>query len=135
MINSLIEKIKGKGTRIVFTEGSDPRILEAAIRLHKEDIVVPVLLGNRAEIAGAAAANGWDIEGIETLDPIEYKNMDMMVTKVIELRKGKLDEAQAREACLHRNFLVPCMLSWAVQMVCLVVLHTLLQIQYVLLYS
>lgn len=30
--------------------------------------------------------------------------MDMMVTKVIELRKGKLDEAQAREACLHRNF-------------------------------
>ena len=104
MINTLIEKIKGKGTRIVFTEGSDPRILEAAIRLHKEDIVVPVLLGNRAEIAGAAAANGWDIEGIETLDPIEYKNMDMMVTKVIELRKGKLDEAQAREACLHRNF-------------------------------
>ena len=104
MINTLIEKIKGKGTRIVFTEGSDPRILEAAIRLHKENIVVPVLLGNRAEIAGSAAANGWDIEGIETLDPIEYKNMDMMVTKVIELRKGKLDEAQAREACLHRNF-------------------------------
>ncbi len=59
MINTLIEKIKGKGTRIVFTEGSDPRILEAAIRLHKENIVVPVLLGNRAEIAGSAAANGW----------------------------------------------------------------------------
>ena len=47
MINTLIEKIKGKGTRIVFTEGSDPRILEAAIRLHKENIVVPVLLGNK----------------------------------------------------------------------------------------
>ena len=28
MINALKEKIKGKGTRIVFTEGSDPRILE-----------------------------------------------------------------------------------------------------------
>ena len=36
MINSLIEKIKGRGTRIVFTEGSDARILEAAVRLHKE---------------------------------------------------------------------------------------------------
>lgn len=104
MINTLIEKIKGKGTRIVFTEGSDPRILEAAIRLHKENILVPVLLGNRAEIQGAAAANGWDITGVETLDPIEYKNMEMMVTKVVELRKGKLDEAAAREACLHRNF-------------------------------
>ena len=44
MIDTLIEKIKGKGTRIVFTEGSDARILEAAVRLHKENILVPVLL-------------------------------------------------------------------------------------------
>ena len=104
MIDTLIEKIKGKGTRIVFTEGSDARILEAAVRLHKENILVPVLLGNRAEITGAAASLGYDLEGIEMLDPREYKNMDMMVTKVVELRKGKLDEAQAREACLKTNF-------------------------------
>lgn len=104
MINTLIEKIKGKGTRIVFTEGSDPRILEAAIRLHKENILVPVLLGNRAEIMGTASAHGWDIEGLETLDPIEYKNMEMMISKVIELRKGKMDEEQARAACLKTNF-------------------------------
>ena len=92
MINTLIEKIKGKGTRIVFTEGSDARILEAAVRLHKENILVPVLLGNRAEIIGAASALGFDMEGIEMLDPREYKNMDMMVRRVVELRKGKLDE-------------------------------------------
>ena len=104
MIDTLIEKIKGKGTRIVFTEDSDARILEAAVRLHKENILVPVLLGNRAEITGAAASLGYDLEGIEMLDPREYKNMDMMVTKVVELRKGKLDEAQAREACLKTNF-------------------------------
>lgn len=104
MINKLIEKIKGKGTRIVFTEGSDPRILEAAVRLHKEDILVPVLLGNRAEITGAAAAHGFDVSGIEMLDPHEYKNMEMMVRRVIELRKGKMDEEQARAACLKTNF-------------------------------
>lgn len=104
MISKLVTKIKGKGTRIVFTEGSDPRILEAAIRLHKEEILVPVLLGKKAEIEEAAKAKGWSIDGIETLDPLEYKNMELMVTKVIELRKGKLDEAAAREACLHTNF-------------------------------
>lgn len=104
MIEQLITKIKGKGTRIVFTEGSDPRILEAAIRLHNDKIVVPVLLGNRAEIIGAAAAQGWSVEGLELLDPKEYKNMDMMVTKVIELRRGKVDEAAARKACLQTNF-------------------------------
>ena len=104
MINALKEKIKGKGTRIVFTEGSDPRILEAAVRLHKEKVVEPVLLGNRAEIIGSAQAEGFDIEGIEMLDPAEYKNMDMMVKRVVELRKGKMDEAAAREACLKTNF-------------------------------
>lgn len=104
MINGLIENIRGRGVRIVFTEGSDPRILEAAVRLHKENILVPVLLGNRAEIMGAANALGFDVEGVEMLDPKEYKNMDMMVTRVMELRKGKLDEEQAREACLKTNF-------------------------------
>ena len=104
MINALKEKIKGKGTRIVFTEGSDPRILEAAVRLHKEKVVEPVLLGNRAEIIGSAQAEGFDIEGIEMLDPAEYKNMNMMVKRVVELRKGKMDEAAAREACLKTNF-------------------------------
>ena len=104
MINSLIEKIKGKGTRIVFTEGSDSRILEAAVRLHKENILTPVLLGNRAEIIGAATALGFDVEGIEMLDPREYKNMEMMVKRVIQLRKGKLDEEAARAACLKTNF-------------------------------
>ena len=104
MINALKEKIKGKGTRIVFTEGSDPRILEAAVRLHKEKVVEPVLLGNRTEIIGSAQAEGFDIEGIEMLDPAEYKNMNMMVKRVVELRKGKMDEAAAREACLKTNF-------------------------------
>ncbi|MEF9968483.1 MAG: phosphate acetyltransferase [Longicatena sp.] len=104
MFDMLKEKIKGKGVRIVFTEGSDPRILEAAIRLHKENIIVPVLLGNRAEIEGCAAAKGWSTEGLELLDPKEYKNMDLMVTKVIELRKGKMDEETARLACLKTNF-------------------------------
>lgn len=104
MINKLIEKIKGKGVRIVFTEGSDERILRAAVRLHKDGILVPVLLGNRAEIMGAAATCGLDIEGVEMLDPYEYKNMDMMVQRVIELRRGKMDEEQARAACLKTNF-------------------------------
>lgn len=104
MISGLIEKIKGKGIRIVFTEGSDPRILEAASRLHKEDIVVPVLLGNRAEIEGCASANGIDVKGIEMLDPCEYKEMDAMITKMIELRKGKMDSESCHKALLETNY-------------------------------
>ena len=49
MFHALKEKIKGKGTRIVFTGGSDQRVIEAAIRLKKENILEPILLGNREE--------------------------------------------------------------------------------------
>lgn len=104
MINRLKETLKGKGVRIAFTEGSDQRIIEASSRLHKEGIVVPVLLGTRSEIINAAKAFNIDIEGVEIIDPLEYKNTEMMINKVIELRKGKMDEEEARKACLKTNF-------------------------------
>lgn len=104
MIQKLIEQIKGKGIRIVFTEGSDPRILSATTRLHNDGVVIPVLLGNRAEIEGCAKANGLSTEGMEILDPAEYKEMDAMATKMIELRKGKMDRESCLEALLATNY-------------------------------
>lgn len=104
MIKGLIEKVKGKKIRIVFTEGSDPRILKAASRLHKDDIVIPVILGNLAEIQGCATANGIEINGLEILDPHEYQDMEKMIVKMIELRKGKMDHDACRKALLETNY-------------------------------
>ena len=104
MFHALKEKIKGKGTRIVFTGGSDQRVIEAAIRLKKENILEPILLGNREEILYAAKGKGFDVEGIELLDPKEYHSIDKMVKRVVELRRGKLDEKMAYEECLKPNF-------------------------------
>ena len=104
MISSLIGKIKGKGIRIVFTEGSDPRVLKAAVRLHEEGILNPVLLGNRAEIYGCAKASGLSVDGIETLDPHEYKSMNEMVIKMVELRKGKMDAETCHKLLLQTNY-------------------------------
>ncbi|MCI9292587.1 MAG: phosphate acetyltransferase [Erysipelotrichaceae bacterium] len=104
MIAGLIEKIKGREIRIVFTEGSDVRILKAAARLHEDGVLAPVLLGNRAEIIGSAKANGIDVDGIEMQDPYEYKDMDAMVTKMVELRKGKLDADTCRKLLLQTNY-------------------------------
>ena len=45
-VDDLREKIKGKGVRIVFTEGPDNRVQEAAVRLQREGILNPILLGD-----------------------------------------------------------------------------------------
>ena len=49
-VDDLREKIKGKGVRIVFTEGPDNRVQEAAVRLQREGILNPILLGDKDEI-------------------------------------------------------------------------------------
>lgn len=104
MITDLINKIKGRGIRIVFTEGSDPRVLKASVRLFEDQVLAPVLLGNRNEITGCAKANGVSVDGMEILDPYEYQKMDEMVTKMIELRKGKMDAETCRKLLLQTNY-------------------------------
>mgnify|MGYP000519617587 CR=1 FL=1 len=58
MFEFLINKLKAHPRKIVFTEGSDPRILEASARLLSGTFLTPVLVGNEAEIQAAAEKAG-----------------------------------------------------------------------------
>ena len=69
MLENLISTLKANPRSIVFTEGADPRILEAASRLKKDDILTPILVGNVQEVQSAASQNHFDITGIEIIDP------------------------------------------------------------------
>ena len=104
MFDRLIEKLKTAPKKIVFTEGSDERILSATDRLKKEGFLTPILVGNPDEVKAAAAAGGFDIEGIEILDPATYAGMDEMVEKMVALRKGKMTPEQCREALSRGNY-------------------------------
>lgn len=104
MLEKLMSSIKGKNKRIVFPEGSEPRILNAAARLHKEGIVVPVLLGNPVEINSAAKELGEDIDGIEIVDHLNFEGRDAMIQKMVELRRGKLDAQACNEALEKTNY-------------------------------
>lgn len=55
----MIEKLKKDQQKLVFTEGADPRILEAASRLKQEAILEPILLGNPKEIREASEKYGF----------------------------------------------------------------------------
>ena len=56
MFQNLIDKLKAHPRKIVFTEGTDPRILEAASKLLAEGVLKVVMVGNEAECKAAAAA-------------------------------------------------------------------------------
>lgn len=104
MLTEMINKIKGKGTKIVFPEGNDARVLEAAIRLKNDGILAPILLGNIEEINALAASKGWSTDGLEMIDIAQDPRMDEFVAKMVELRKGKMDEEACRKALSKSNY-------------------------------
>jgi phosphate acetyltransferase len=104
MFKTMIENLRQNRQRLVFTEGSDPRILEAAARLEREKILAPILLGNPEEIRKAAESGGFCIDGIEIIDPLHYPGADSMAAEMVELRKGKMSEAECREVLKKSNY-------------------------------
>ena len=90
MFEFLIKKLKAHPRKIVFTEGTDPRILEASARLLSGTFLTPVLVGNPEEVQKVAEEIGFNIRGAEIIDPETFADMDKMVATMVELRQGKM---------------------------------------------
>ncbi|MCH3922212.1 phosphate acetyltransferase [Limosilactobacillus sp.] len=99
LFDEIAAKVKGQNKTIVFPEGEDKRVLGAAIRLQNDGLVKPILLGTRADIEKTASDNGFDISGLEIIDPAEYPEADKkaMFDSLLERRKGKNTPEQVTE--------------------------------------
>ena len=104
MFTALLNNLKANRRTIVFTEGPDARIQEAAARLMAEDLMDVILVGNVDEVKAAAEKNGFDIAKAEIIDPANYAGMDEMVAKMVELRRGKMSEEDCRKALSKGNY-------------------------------
>ena len=104
MFDELKEKLKKDPKTIVFTEGPDPRILDAASKLASEGILNVILLGKEDEVNAAAKEGNFDISACRIIDPENYANLGSMVTTMYELRKGKMSEDEVRETLKKGNY-------------------------------
>lgn len=105
MFGKLISILKENPKKIVFTEGTDPRILEASSRLLASTFLAPILIGKKEEVEKVAEESGFNIRGAEIIDPECYEEMDAMAEALYEIRKSKgMTLEQARETCLQANY-------------------------------
>ena len=104
IIESLKDKVKGKGVRIVFPEALDERILQAVVRLKKEGLITPILLGNPDQVNAKAKEFGFNIDGLTILDPENYDEFDDLVASFVERRKGKATEEDAKKILKDVNY-------------------------------
>ena len=105
MFGTLIDILKKNPKKIVFTEGTDSRILEASSRLLASSFLHPILVGNPDEVLAAAEETGFNIRGAEIIDPTSFDRMDEMVEMFLELRKGKgITPEEARKTLSQANY-------------------------------
>ncbi len=104
MFDKLIANLKASKKTIVFTEGTDERILWAADKLLKEELMGVILCGNVNDVKAAADKGGFDVSKAEILDPATYPDMEALVAQMTELRKGKMTEDEVRAALAKSNY-------------------------------
>lgn len=81
--------------RVVFPDGHDPRVIEAARRAARIGLVEPILLGPHAEIAQTGAALGFDLDGIEVIDPDQCDRFEAFAHDFAEARHIPAHTARA----------------------------------------
>lgn len=111
-IGSVIEKLQRHPKRVVFPEGTEPRVLQAARQFYSLRLGAPILLGNRTKIKEAAAQLNLSLEGVRIINPAESEELDGFVRRYEMLRRSKgIKEAEAREAMLKPNYFAAMMVA------------------------
>ena len=104
-IGSVIEKLQRHPKRVVFPEGTEPRILQAARQFYSLRLGAPILLGDRTKIKQAAAQLNVSLEGVRIINPAESEDLGAFAQRYEMLRRFKgIKVTEAREAMLNPNY-------------------------------
>ena len=87
--HQLVERARSQRKHIVLPEGEDDRILEAADRLLRRNVVDLTILGQPDPIADRARKLGLDISSARVIDPETDPLREVFTDDLVELRKSK----------------------------------------------
>jgi phosphate acetyltransferase len=112
LIGNIIEKLQRHPKRIVFPEGTEPRVLQAARQYYSLRLGAPILLGDRTKIKELAGDLNVSLEGIRIINPAESEDLENFSRRFAALRRSKgLQAQEAREAMLQPNYFGAMMLA------------------------
>jgi phosphate acetyltransferase len=104
-IGSVIEKLQRHPKRIIFPEGTEPRVLQAARQFHALRLGAPILLGDRTKVKETAAALNIPLDGIRVIHPAESEDLENFSRRFLSLRRERgIKAEEAHEAMLQPNY-------------------------------
>jgi phosphate acetyltransferase len=111
-LGNVIEKMQRHPKRVVFPEGEEPRILQAARQFYALRLGVPILLGDQAKVREAAEALNISLDGIRVINPAVSEDLENFSSRIYRVRREKgLRPTEARDAMMQPNFYGAMMLA------------------------
>jgi phosphate acetyltransferase len=103
-IESIFEKVRRHPKRIVFPEGTDDRIIRAAVDYHAKGLGTAVLLGPKSVIQKKAQTLKVSLDHVGLIEPEKADDLNSFTESFAQMRKTKgigLDEARATVRKAH----------------------------------
>jgi len=111
-IESVFEKLKRHPKRIVFPEGAEPRVLEAAGRFNRMQLGAPILLGEPEVIERKAEQHHIDLTRIGIIDPTKADDLDFFAGRLERLQRYRnIGAGDAREILTNPNYFAAMMIQ------------------------
>ena len=111
-IGNVIEKMQRHPKRVVFPEGEEPRVLQAARQFQALRLGVPILLGDAEKIQAAAKELNVPLGNIRIINPATSEDLENFSNRLYRIRREKgLRQTEAREAMMQPNFYGAMMLA------------------------
>ena len=108
-IDGIKARAKSDIKTIVLPESYDMRVIEAAAKIRDERLAKVILVGDPEDIA--KNSGGFDLTGIQVIDPETYPGLDDFIVHFYELRKRKGMTLNDARRILTSNYLFfGCML-------------------------
>lgn len=89
-IDRIHKQAKSRNRRVVFPEGTEPRVLQAVAYLRKHELAQCILVGEPEEIQQLAASHDLDLRDAEIVSPAAKPQLESYADEFFEIRKGKL---------------------------------------------
>ena len=111
-IESVFDKLRSHPKRVVFPEGTEPRILQAAAEFVHLQLGVAVLLGNREQVEAAAQKEKVSLNKINIIDPELADDLPLFTRRLENLARYKgIAQADTRKIVTNPNYFAALMLQ------------------------
>ncbi|NEQ71163.1 MAG: phosphate acetyltransferase [Symploca sp. SIO2D2] len=111
LIENLIQKLQRHPKRIVFPDGNDARVLQAARRMVSLRMGVPIVIGDRSIIKEKAAKLDLATKGMRIIEPSRSADLDRLAGVLKSLpRFADLEDSEALKIASEPNYFATLML-------------------------